>query len=38
VALFLVLIGAWLTAAANTLRGSVAGRLFLPAAPVPAPA
>jgi C4-dicarboxylate transporter/malic acid transport protein len=36
VALFLLLIGAWLTAAANTLRGSLAGRLFLPATPVPA--
>jgi tellurite resistance protein TehA-like permease len=36
VALFLLLIGAWLTAAANTLRGSLGGRLFLPATPVPA--
>ena len=36
VALFPVLIGAWLTAAANTLRGSLTGRLFLPAAPAPA--
>jgi C4-dicarboxylate transporter/malic acid transport protein len=36
VALFLLLIGAWLTAAANTLRGSLAGRLFLPATPVTA--
>jgi C4-dicarboxylate transporter/malic acid transport protein len=35
VALFLLLIGAWLTAAANTLRGSLTGRLFLPATPVP---
>jgi C4-dicarboxylate transporter/malic acid transport protein len=34
IALFLLLIGAWLTAAANTLRGSLAGRLFLPATPV----
>jgi tellurite resistance protein TehA-like permease len=36
VALLLALIGAWLTAAANTLRGSLAGRLFLPAASLPA--
>jgi C4-dicarboxylate transporter/malic acid transport protein len=36
VALFLLLIGAWLTATANTLRGSLSGRLFLPAPPVPA--
>jgi hypothetical protein len=34
--LFVLLVGAWLIAAANTLRGSVAGRLFLPAAPAPA--
>jgi C4-dicarboxylate transporter/malic acid transport protein len=33
VALFLLLIGAWLTAAANTARGSFTGRLFLPATP-----
>jgi tellurite resistance protein TehA-like permease len=36
VALFVLLVGACLIAAANTLRGSVAGRLFLPAAPAPA--
>jgi hypothetical protein len=34
--LFVLLVGACLIAAANTLRGSVAGRLFLPAAPAPA--
>jgi C4-dicarboxylate transporter/malic acid transport protein len=36
VALFLLLVGAWLAAATNTLRGSLTGRLFLPAAPVTA--
>jgi tellurite resistance protein TehA-like permease len=36
VALFALLVGAWLTAATNTLRGSLAGRLFLPSPRVPA--
>jgi C4-dicarboxylate transporter/malic acid transport protein len=37
-ALFLLLLGAWLTVAVRTLQGSLRGRLFLPAAPQPAPA
>jgi C4-dicarboxylate transporter/malic acid transport protein len=35
VALFLLLVSAWLTAAANTVRGALDGRLFLAPTPVP---
>ena len=37
VALYALLIGAWLTAATRTTRGALSGQLFLPA-PAPAPA
>ena len=37
VALYALLIGAWLTVATRTTRGALSGRLFLPA-PTPAPA
>lgn len=36
VVLYAFLVCAWLTTTVNTLRGSLAGRLFLPAAPAPA--